>query len=348
MPLIEGKNLVKIFGIKKGLFASKTSLRAVDDVSLAIEVGETVALVGESGSGKSTIGRLLLGLAPATAGQILYQGEALSDLKGEKWRKFRSEVQVVFQDSGTAFNPRRTIGASLEVPLHYNQGLKSGPARQTAHELLQRVGLDPAVYAGRYPHELSGGQRQRVGLARAIASRPRLVVADEAVSALDVSIRAQILKLMLKLQQDEQMSYLFITHDLGVVRTVANRVLVMYLGSIMESGPVEEVFTRPAHPYTKALLAATPVPDPVRQRLPSHMKGDIPSPTNVPSGCRFHTRCPLAQEVCRREKPPLVSFESGQQSACHFASEVRSQAGLVMRANQEKPEIPGKDEISRR
>jgi oligopeptide/dipeptide ABC transporter ATP-binding protein len=325
MPLIQGKNLVKTFGIKKGLFSQPVSLRAVDDVSMSLEEGETLALVGESGSGKSTLGRLLLGLAAPSGGQILYEGTAISELKGPAWRKFRSDVQVVFQDSGTAFNPRRTIGASLEVPLRYNRGLKGPPARQAAGELLQRVDLDPAIYLSRYPHELSGGQRQRVGLARAIASHPRFVVADEAVSALDVSIRAQILKLMLKLQKDEKLSYLFITHDLGVVRTVASRVLVMYLGGIMESGQVQDVFTRPAHPYTRALLAATPIPDPARLRRPPQMKGDIPSPTNLPGGCRFHTRCPLAQEICRKVVPPIVSFEGGQQSACHFAGEVRNQ-----------------------
>ena len=328
MPLIEGKDLVKTFSLKKGLFSHGTTLRAVDKVSLAIEEGETVALVGESGSGKSTLGRLLLGLAAASAGQILYEEQPITELKGERWRKFRSEVQVVFQDSGTAFNPRRTIGASLEVPLRYNRGLKGPPARKAAIDLLDRVGLDPSIYLSRYPHELSGGQRQRVGLARAIASRPRFVVADEAVSALDVSIRAQILKLMLKLQQDEKMSYLFITHDLGVVRTVASRVIVMYLGSVMESGKVEDVFIRPAHPYTRALLAATPVPDPTRLRRPAQMKGDIPSPTNIPGGCRFHTRCPIVQEICRQEVPPVISFESGQQSACHFAPQVRSQQTL--------------------
>lgn len=333
MPLIEGKNLIKDFGIKGGLFSHQATLRAVDNVSLQVEAGETVALVGESGSGKSTLGRLLLGLAAASAGQVIYAGQPISEIKGAEWRKFRAEVQVVFQDSGTAFNPRRTIAASLEVPLRYNRGMKPGPAKQEITELLERVGLDPEIYLYRYPHELSGGQRQRVGLARAIASKPRLVVADEAVSALDVSIRAQILKLMLSLQQAEKMSYLFITHDLGVVRTVASRVLVMYLGSIMESGRVEDVFNRPAHPYTKALLAATPVPDPSRVRPPHQMQGDIPSPTNIPSGCRFHTRCPLAQEICRREPPPLVSFEGGQQAACHFAAEVRNQAGLQREPN---------------
>jgi oligopeptide/dipeptide ABC transporter ATP-binding protein len=325
MSLIEGKNLVKTFGIKKGLFAQPVSLRAVDDVSMSLEEGETLALVGESGSGKSTLGRLLLGLSAPSAGQILYEGNSIAELKGDAWRKFRSDVQVVFQDSGTAFNPRRTIGASLEVPLRYNRGLKGASVKQAASDLLQRVDLDPTIYLSRYPHELSGGQRQRVGLARAIASHPRFVVADEAVSALDVSIRAQILKLMLKLQKDEKLSYLFITHDLGVVRTVASRVLVMYLGGIMESGKVQDVFTRPAHPYTRALLAATPIPDPARLRRLPQMQGDIPSPTNLPSGCRFHTRCPLVQEICRKVAPPIVSFEGGQQSACHFAGEVRNQ-----------------------
>jgi oligopeptide/dipeptide ABC transporter ATP-binding protein len=325
MPLIEGQNLIKEFEIKGGLLGRKATLRAVDNVSLSIKEGETVALVGESGSGKSTLGRLLLGLTPPTGGQILYQGKNISGLKGEAWQKFRAEVQVVFQDSSSAFNPRRTVGASLAVPLRYNRGLGRGAIRQETSELLQRVGLEPAVYLERYPHELSGGQRQRVGLARAIASKPRFVVADEAVSALDVSIRAQILKLMLKLQKTEQLSYLFITHDLAVVRAVANRVLVMYLGAVMERGKVADVFSRPAHPYTRALLAATPLPDPARARPVRPLQGDIPSPVDLPAGCPFHPRCPLAQDICRRQRPPEIAFAEEQYSACHFASEVRSQ-----------------------
>ncbi len=329
--LIEGRELVKDFRVKGGLLTGRATLRAVDRVSLGVAEGETVALVGESGSGKSTLGRLLLGLAGPSAGQILYQGQDIANLTGTAKKRFRAEVQVVFQDGGSSLNPRRTVGASLEVPLRYNRHFERYKAQAEAAILLERVGLDPAVYYRRYPHELSGGQRQRIGLARAIASKPRFVVADEPVSALDVSVRAQILKLMLGLQKDEGLAYLFITHDLGVVRAVASRVLVMYLGALVEEGPVAAVFGQPAHPYTRILLAATPLADPTkaRQHPRQPLKGDIPSPLNVPSGCRFHTRCPLVQDICRVKVPPLVTFPNGQQAACHFAIQSASSPNVI-------------------
>jgi oligopeptide/dipeptide ABC transporter ATP-binding protein len=230
---------------------------------------------------------------------------------------------VVFQDTASSLNPRKTIGASLEVPLRYNLRLGGQEARARTEALLTQVGLDPAVFLGRYPHELSGGQRQRVGVARAVASRPRFIVADEPVSALDVSVRAQVLKLLRDLQQASGLAELFITHDLGVVRAVASRVLVMYLGALVESGPVDALFAAPGHPYTRALLAATPVPDPTRRQSRRPLGGEIPSPLAPPSGCRFHPRCPMAQEVCRTTPPPLVSLSGGLESACHFAEDVQ-------------------------
>ncbi|HEX2515844.1 MAG TPA: oligopeptide/dipeptide ABC transporter ATP-binding protein, partial [Chloroflexota bacterium] len=324
IPLIEGRDLRKHFRVDGGLFRSGQVLRAVDGVSLDLEAGETVALVGESGSGKSTLGRLLLGLTEPTGGEVRYQGTPLRELRGPAWRRYRREAQVVFQDSGAALNPRRTVGASVEVPLRYSLGLSRGEARREAGALFSRVGLTPEVYLDRYPHELSGGQRQRVGIARAIASRPRFVVADEPVAALDVSVRAQILKLLRALQRETGLTYLFITHDLGVVRAIAGRVLVMYLGVVVEAGPLRALFDNPGHPYTRALLAATPVPDPARREgQPEPLRGEIPSPLAPPPGCRFHTRCPLAQEVCRREAPPAVPFPDGVGAACHFAPEVR-------------------------
>jgi oligopeptide/dipeptide ABC transporter ATP-binding protein len=322
--LIEGRNLSRVFDVRSGVFGPRRPLRAVDDVSIAIEAGETVALVGESGSGKSTLGRMLLGLLPPTAGAILYDGKPINALRGADWKRFRREVQVVFQDTATSLNPRKTIGASLEVPLRYNLGLDGREARERAGELLSGVGLDPTIFLGRYPHELSGGQRQRVGVARAIASRPRFVVADEPVSALDVSVQAQVLKLLRDLQQSSNLAELFITHDLGVVRAVASQVLVMYLGSLVEHGPVAALFAAPGHPYTRALLAATPVPDPLRRQGQRGLGGEIPSPLAPPPGCRFHPRCPFVQDVCRTTPPPLVPLPNGLESACHFASDIQA------------------------
>ena len=258
-PLIEARNVARHFaGAGAGLFARRRTTRAVDGVSLAIAPGETLALVGESGSGKSTIGRLLLGLDRPDAGAVLYEGHDVATLGRDAARRFRREVQVVFQDSGASLNPRRSIASSIGIPLRHNLGLAGGVLRARIDALLERVALDPAQFRNRLPHELSGGQRQRVGIARAIASDPRLIVADEPVSALDVSVRAQILRLMRDLQHQDRMSCLFITHDLGVVRAVADRVAVMSKGRIVEDGPMHAVMTRPRHAYTRTLLAAVP------------------------------------------------------------------------------------------
>ena len=320
--MIQGSGLVKDFKISLGLFRGKAMLRAVDHISLELAEGETVALVGESGSGKSTLGRLLLGLLAPTAGSLHYRGTNLAELRGAAWRSYRSEVQAVFQDTSASLNPRRTIADSVAAPLLYNHHRPAAQAKAEAAEILERVGLDPAIFSRRFPHQLSGGQRQRVGLARALASRPRLLVADEPVSALDVSVRAQILKLMIELQQQEQLAMLFITHDLGVARWIATRVIVMYLGASVEEGSTADVFAHPAHPYTRALLTAAPVPDPERPLPQRSLTGDIPSPLTPPAGCRFHPRCPLAQPICAQQAPPSVFLPGAHgphQAACHFA-----------------------------
>jgi oligopeptide/dipeptide ABC transporter ATP-binding protein len=321
--MITAAGLVKDFKVSLGLFQGKALLRAVDHISLEIAEGETVALVGESGSGKSTLGRMLLGLITPTAGTLQYQGVDLADLKGAAWRSYRSEVQAVFQDTSASLNPRRTIEDSVSAPLIYNHHHSDRQARLEATRIMERVGLDPNIFSRRYPHQLSGGQRQRVGLARALASRPRLLVADEPVSALDVSVRAQILKLMIELQQQEQLAMLFITHDLGVARWIARRVIVMYLGASVEEGATEDVFAHPFHPYTQALLTAAPVPDPERPRVLRNLKGDIPSPLTPPSGCRFHPRCPIAQAICAEQPPKTVIVHDrhgDHQAACHFVN----------------------------
>jgi oligopeptide/dipeptide ABC transporter ATP-binding protein len=240
------------------------------------------------------------------------------------WRKFRADVQAVFQDTSASLNPRRKIGDSICAPLIYNRGLSAQQARLESARLLERVGLDPAAFAQRFAHQLSGGQRQRVGLARALASQPRFIVADEPVSALDVSVRAQILLLMRDLQKQEQLAYLFITHDLGIARLIADRVLVMYLGAVVEEGNAVDVFAHPSHPYTIALTLAAPVPDPARARPPRRLVGDIPSPLSPPSGCRFHPRCSYAQAICKLDAPPVHEFANGQRSTCHFAETVRA------------------------
>jgi ABC-type glutathione transport system ATPase component len=258
-PLLQARNVARLFpGRGGGVFARRVWHRAVDDISLAISPGETVALVGESGSGKSTLGRMLLGLDRPDEGAVLYQGRDLGTLDRDGARRFRREVQVVFQDSGASLNPRRSIASSIGVSLHYNLGLPRAEARGRIDQLLDRVGLDPSQFRDRLPHELSGGQRQRVGIARAIASRPRIIIADEPVSALDVSVRAQILRLMRDLQHQDNMACLFITHDLGVVRAIADRVVVLLQGKIVEQGPTREIMTTPSHAYTRTLLEAVP------------------------------------------------------------------------------------------
>jgi ABC-type glutathione transport system ATPase component len=267
VPLLEARDVSRLFPVRAsgGLFHAKTMQRAVDRVSLQIRPGEVLALVGESGSGKTTLGRMLLGLMAPTEGAIFHRGDDIAGRRGPAQRAFRREVQVVFQDTGGSLNPRRSIGQSVALPLAYNRGLEGRAAALEVDSLLDRVGLPPAHFRSRLPHELSGGQRQRVGIARALASHPSVIIADEPVSALDVSIRAQILRLLAELQREKQLAYLFITHDLGVVRAMADRVMVMYQGRVVETGDADAVLNTPRHAYTQRLLAATPVPDPGRQ-----------------------------------------------------------------------------------
>lgn len=327
-PIIEVEHLTKRFSVRSregGFLTQRVGLTAVDNVSLAIHSHETVALVGESGSGKSTLGRLILGLETPTEGLIRYRGRVVSDLAGDDRNDFRRNVQVVFQDTGSSLNPRRSVGSSVALSLRYNLGLSGDAVRTRVAELLTSVGLDPATFANRSPLQLSGGQRQRVSIARAMASDPAFIVADEAVSALDVSVRAQVLKVFKQMQERTGVSYLFITHDLGVVRAISDRVVVLYLGQVVNSGPAAEIFDNPTHPYTKALLDAAPIPDPaVKGRARIRLRGDIPSPIDPPPGCRFHTRCPLAQEICREQMPALRDLGAGMASACHFVDLVPS------------------------
>ena len=309
-PLVEARGVSRAFPGRGG-----APVLAVDGVTLALHPGETVALVGESGSGKSTLGRMVLGLTPPGAGAVLFRGVPVPSLRGKAWRRFRREAQVVFQDSGASLNPRRTAGQSVAAPLRHNLGLSRAAASARADELLDEVGLAPARFRDRLPHELSGGQRQRVGIARAVASRPAFVVADEPVSALDVSIRAQILRLMMALQQRDGLAYLFITHDIGVVRAVAHRVAVMYRGALVEHGPAPALLAGPRHPYTQALMDAVPAPDPsVPPRPPSARP---PGGALPPGGCRFRDRCPRAAAVCATD-PPWAAFDAGAGALCHF------------------------------
>ncbi len=320
-PLLVAENITKHFRVSQGLLDPHPGLvRAVDGVSLEIAPAETVALVGESGSGKSTTARLMLRLLRPTAGRVLFEGQDVQGLRGSELGRFRKDVQVVFQHPAASLNPRRTISQALCDPLLLHGLATRAQARERAAGLLERVGLSPAHrYLERNPGEFSGGQLQRICVARAIALEPRLVVADEPVSALDISVRAQILQLMQSLQQESGLSFLFITHDLAVVRTVAHRVAVMYLGRIVEEGPVERVFASPLHPYTQALLSATPIPHPRRagQRRRIILHGEIPSPANPPSGCRFHPRCWCVGDACPVKEPILREMGGGRRVACH-------------------------------
>ncbi|MEG0384500.1 MAG: dipeptide ABC transporter ATP-binding protein [Solibacillus sp.] len=316
--LLKVNNLKKYFPIRTGMFARVTGhVKAVDDVSFEVYEGETLGIVGESGCGKSTTGRTIMRLTEPTEGKIEFDGTDLTDLSNEDMRKIRREIQMVFQDPYASLNPRHTIEKILEEPLIVH-GMGDGAERKKkVMEYLKIVGLSE-YHAKRYPHQFSGGQRQRVGIARALMTNPKLIIADEPVSALDVSIQAQVLNLMKQLQEDLKLTYIFIAHDLGVVRHISDRVGVMYLGRMVELATSESLYDKPLHPYTQALLSAVPIPDPEFQGNQMLLTGDIPSPSNPPSGCTFHTRCPFATEECKQKAPNLREIKPGHSVACHL------------------------------
>lgn len=313
-------NLTKHFPVTSGVLARTVGhVRAVEDVSFSIGKGETLGLVGESGSGKSTVGKVVLRLLDATQGQVLLHGEDITTATGEALRDTRQKMQMIFQDPYASLNPRISAGDIIMEPLENYEKLSKQQRRDRALQLLDRVGLrHDALH--RYPHEFSGGQRQRLGVARALALNPSLIVADEPVSALDVSVQAQVLNLLIRLQEELQLTYLFISHDLAVVEHISHRVAVMYLGHIVEVADKKSLFDNPKHPYTEALLSAVPIPDPKsgNKRKRIILKGDIPSPINPPSGCCFHTRCPYAEDRCQQEVPVMRSDAAGHQVACHL------------------------------
>jgi oligopeptide/dipeptide ABC transporter ATP-binding protein len=315
--LIEIKNLVKEFPIKKGFWNRQIgAVHAINDISFDIFKGETLGLVGESGCGKSTAGRCILGLLPVTAGAIKYSGEELTKFNPKAFQKMRQKMQIIFQNPYSSLNPRMTIKEILREPFVVHNRKKEADKRVL--ELLDMVGL-PQNTLGRYPHEFSGGQRQRIGIARALTLNPEFIVADEPVSALDISIQAQIINLMQQLKKDLGLTYLFISHDLSVIRYVCDRVAVMYLGEIVEIGTTEEIYSSPKHPYTQALLASVPVPDPDKKSSDKIiLGGDLPSPVNPPSGCKFHTRCPHVMDICRTTCPSAVQISDSHTANCHL------------------------------
>jgi len=321
--LLSVRDLKKHFPIKRGLFAKTVGqVKAVDGVSFDLAKGEVLGLVGESGCGKTTTGRVILRLIEATAGKVMFEGQDVLALDKRDLRAMRRRMQIVFQDPYSSLNPRLTVGSMIEEALAIHNLAKGAKAKERVAELLTLVGLSP-LHARRYPHEFSGGQRQRIGVARALAVDPRLIIADEPVSALDVSIQAQILNLLGDLKKDLGLTYIFIAHDLAVVEHISDRVAVMYLGRIVELADSRALYKQPLHPYTKALLSAIPIAEPSRKRERIVLTGDVPSPAKPPSGCHFHPRCFMARERCKVDPPPLREIEPGHWSACHFAEELR-------------------------
>ena len=318
MSLLEVKNLKKYFPIKKGFLSRTTGqVKAVDGISFTLKRGETLGLVGESGCGKTTVGRSILRLIEPTAGQVTFNDQNMLELEREELRKVRASLQIIFQDPFSSLDPRMNVGRIIAEPIRNHLKVSGKEIRTRVAYLMERVGLHPEQMR-RYPHEFSGGQRQRIGIARALALNPLAIICDEPVSALDVSIQAQVINLLAQLQEEMNLSYLFIAHDLSVVEHISDRVAVMYLGRIVELATDKEFYQNPLHPYSRALLSAVPIPDPEIQRKKILLHGDVPSPINPPSGCSFHTRCPECIEVCSRQEPTLQDVGDGHWVACHL------------------------------
>jgi len=318
--LLEVNQLKKYFPVSGGLFGRKQGdVKAVDDISFFVNKGETLGLVGESGCGKSTTGRMLMRLIEPTEGKVVFEGKDLTALNSAEMRKMRKEMQMVFQDPFASLNPRHTVEQILEEPLIVHGIGNKEERKRRVREMLEVVGLS-SYHAKRYPHQFSGGQRQRIGIARALMTKPKLIIADEPVSALDVSIQSQVLNLLEDLQKEFQLTYIFIAHDLGVVKHISDRVGVMYLGRLVEITTSDQLYDKPLHPYTKALLGAVPIPDPTLKKDRELLTGDIPSPQNPPTGCAFHTRCKECMEICKTERPQLKEIEPGHFAACHLYS----------------------------
>ncbi|MCP4687738.1 MAG: dipeptide ABC transporter ATP-binding protein [Desulfobacterales bacterium] len=318
MALLEVQNLKKFFPVKKGIFSrTRGWVRAVDGVSFTLGRGETLGLVGESGCGKTTVGRTILRLIEPTAGRVTFNGEDLLGMAPGALRKMRGSIQIIFQDPFSSLNPRMSVGEIIAEPIRNHRRTSRGEIKDRVAHLMSKVGLRPE-YINRYPHEFSGGQRQRIGIARALALNPLAIICDEPVSALDVSIQAQVINLLAQLQEEMNLSYLFIAHDLSVVEHISDRIAVMYLGRIVELASDRDLYQNPRHPYTRALLSAVPIPDPDIRREKILLQGDVPSPINPPPGCTFHTRCPMREEICTQQEPVFEDVGGGHQVACHL------------------------------
>lgn len=330
--LLQAKNLKKYFPVEKGLLGKTTGyVRALDDVSFEIYKGETLGLVGESGCGKSTTGRILVNLLRPTSGEVYFEGRDMSGLGRKEQRELCKDIQIVFQDPYASLNPRMTVGDIIAEPMKVNKIAKGAELEKKVSHLLHCVGL-AGYHRNRYPHQFSGGQRQRIGIARALAVNPKLIVCDEPVSALDVSIQAQVLNLLYDLQKEFKLTYLFIAHGLNVVKHVSTRVGVMYLGKLVEIADADALYDNPAHPYAQALLSSIPSPDPARRRERILLSGEVPSPVNPPAGCRFHTRCSRCMDLCRQQEPEMVEIGEGHKVACHLYGPKRSkvQQGILI------------------